>query len=205
MGLEAHCVGRQGQQASAGKALLETDYLLFRGDFRVKIPFAQMTSVKADGGQLVVRYADGSFSLELGPAASKWADKILHPPQRLDKLGVKPGLQIVILGVVDKAFHDEVASRTTEISTRTRKNADIVFLGAATKADLRKLAALRNAIKPDGAVWVIYPKGIKEITENDVLAASKEAGLVDVKIASFSSTHTALKSVIPLSQRQQPP
>ena len=33
------------------------------------------------------------------------------------------------------------------------------------------------------------------------MAASKKAGLVDVKVASFSPTHTALKLVIPVSRR----
>jgi hypothetical protein len=56
-------------------------------------------------------------------------------------------------------------------------------------------------LKPAGALWVVRPKGRREITESDVMAAGKAAGLVDVKVVSFSDTHTAEKFVIPVAQR----
>ncbi len=51
------------------------------------------------------------------------------------------------------------------------------------------------------ALWVVYPKGMKHITENDVLAAGRKCGLKDVKVVAFSVTHTALKFVIPVAKR----
>ena len=51
------------------------------------------------------------------------------------------------------------------------------------------------------ALWIVYPKGQKRITENDVLSAGRKVGLKDVKVVGFSATHTALKFVIPLSKR----
>jgi len=50
-------------------------------------------------------------------------------------------------------------------------------------------------------LWVVYPKGRKEITEGDVLGAGRKAGLKDVKVVGFSLTHTALKFVIPVERR----
>jgi len=47
----------------------------------------------------------------------------------------------------------------------------------------------------------VYEKGKKELTENDVIAAGRKAGLKDVKVVGFSSTHTALKFVLPLEKR----
>ena len=38
MGREARCEVHYGRQTSEGKALLETSEILFRGDFRLKIP-----------------------------------------------------------------------------------------------------------------------------------------------------------------------
>jgi len=55
--------------------------------------------------------------------------------------------------------------------------------------------------KGAAALWIVYPKGPKDITENDVLAAGRKAGLKDVKVAGFSPTHTALKFVIPAARR----
>lgn len=51
MGAEAHCTGHLNQQSSEGKALLETGYVLFRGDFRVKVPFQNIFRVTAAGGR----------------------------------------------------------------------------------------------------------------------------------------------------------
>jgi hypothetical protein len=51
------------------------------------------------------------------------------------------------------------------------------------------------------ALWIVYPKGQKSTTENDVIAAGRKTGLKDVKVVGFSSTHTALKFVIPLDKR----
>ena len=56
-------------------------------------------------------------------------------------------------------------------------------------------------LKPDGALWIVYPKGVPEIREMDVLLAGREAGLKDTKVASFSATHTALRFVIPIAKR----
>ena len=39
------------------------------------------------------------------------------------------------------------------------------------------------------------------IRESDVMAAAKAAGLVDIKNASFSETHSALKLVVPVAKR----
>jgi hypothetical protein len=56
-------------------------------------------------------------------------------------------------------------------------------------------------LKGAAALWIVYPKGQKDITENDVLAAGRKAGLKDVKVVGFSPTHTALKFVIPVARR----
>ena len=41
------------------------------------------------------------------------------------------------------------------------------------RADLRKLAAARSVIKPNGSIWVVYPKGVHEITQHEVMDAGK--------------------------------
>ena len=94
MGQEIECRIRYQEQAVAGKAYLETDHLLFRGTERLKVLFKDMTKVQAEGGILRLEFTGGPAELELGAAAEKWAQKILHPPSRLHKLGVKPGMAV---------------------------------------------------------------------------------------------------------------
>jgi hypothetical protein len=201
MGLEARCVAHKGKETTEGLAHLDTDHLLFRGGFRLKVLFADIKSVKAESGRLLLSCAEGQICFELGAAAGKWADKILHPPSRLDKLGVKQGSSVVILGIEDNSFSKELAERTDDVLNRLRKGASVVFLGASKKADLRKLGAIRSALEPGGMVWIVYPKGVKDITQQDVFDAARPAGLVDVKVCRFSDSHTALKFVIPAAER----
>lgn len=56
-------------------------------------------------------------------------------------------------------------------------------------------------LKRNGAIWVLWPKGQKRIKQSHVMAASKQAGLVDVKIVSFSERLSGLKLMIPVARR----
>jgi len=201
MGNEATCTVTWGERRSEGKAQLETAELIFRGEFRLAIPFERMKSVRADRGTLAIRFPDGTATFELGPLAEKWAAKIKNPKGRIDKLGVKPGARVAVLGVADAQFLVELAARTDDVSERPRSDLDLLFLGADRRATLERLAALQGHLKPDGAIWVIRPKGSAAIAEKDVLAAGRAAGLVDVKVVAFSASHTAEKLVIPVQRR----
>jgi hypothetical protein len=66
---------------------------------------------------------------------------------------------------------------------------------------LSRLTALREQIVPNGMIWVVWPKGRKDFREDDVRAHGPTAGLVDVKVMSFSDTLSGLKLVIPVKDR----
>ena len=197
MGQEVACTLTLRRRAIEGIALLESDHILFRGGERIKIALRQVTGVKASGGVLRLDCPDGPAELQLGPAAEKWAHKILHPPSRVDKLGVKPGQSISVSGRFDPDFLRELG----RARPRPVKESDLIFLAAEDRAALDKAKALVPYLKPSGALWVVYPKGVQAITQDDVFRVLRDAGLKDTKVASFSSTHTALKFVIPAAKR----
>ncbi len=202
MGAEAKCTLTFGKTRAEGKALLETDGLIFRGgDVRLSVPYKQMSKVEAKAGALRVTFPDGVAVFAIGDAAPKWASKILNPPSRLDKLGVKPSHEVLVLGVDDAEFAGELAHRGARVTTKASGQADVIFYAAASRAALDKLVPLQKHLKRAGAIWVIRPKGAQAITEADVMRAGKAAGLVDVKVARFSDTHTAEKFVIPVAKR----
>ncbi|HEV1993637.1 MAG TPA: hypothetical protein VGR03_04845 [Candidatus Acidoferrum sp.] len=202
MGNEAQCRVRFGKQQSEGKALLETNEILFRGEFRLKILFSTIKSAKAVDGELRLHTTQGLAIFHLGAAAKKWCEKILHPKSRLEKLGVKPGAKVALLGEFDPEFLQEINRLTKSISSsKVAANPEWVFFAADSKEDLSAVAKFSKSMKGAAALWIVYPKGQKRITENDVLAAGRKAGLKDVKVVGFSATHTALKFVIPLSRR----
>ena len=120
----------------------------------------------------------------------------------LDKLGVKAGARVVLLDIEDGRFEALLGQRTKEVHRRPLADADLIFFGAAQQRELGRLAELRRLIKDDGAIWVVRPKGIPGgLSEPGIIEAALANGLVDNKVVSFSDTHSALRLVIPVSQR----
>jgi len=202
MGAEQLCTVRSGGKTSKGKALLETSEIIFRGDFRLKIPFASLQSTVAQEGELRLKWNDGSAVFELGECAEKWADKILHPKSTAEKLGIKPGLTVSVCAVRDADFMRELrASASAFSNTKLLQESDLILMGASESADLSNINGVHPALAASGALWIVYPKGKQEIKEVEVIEAGRAAGLVDVKVVKFSETHTALKFVRPKAKR----
>ena len=76
MGQELECRLRYQRRTLPGKAYLETDYLTFRGDERLKIRLQDLKSVRADSGVLKLEFEGGPAELELGNAAERWAHQV---------------------------------------------------------------------------------------------------------------------------------
>jgi hypothetical protein len=204
MGAEAKCHAEFQGLRARGTARLEADTLQFRGgELRIALPFAAITKVAASGGTLSVTGPAGTATFELGSAAEKWVEKIKNPRSRLQKLGARPEWRVSAVGVEDRDFLRELERAVEYLSIgRVVKNSDAIFFGATRAAQLARLESLKGSLKPNGAVWVVRPKGRPEISESAVMHAGKAAGLVDVKVVSFSPTHTAEKFVIPLARRR---
>lgn len=202
MGDEARCAARWNGTTASGRALLETDALIFRGAFRLVIPYAQMRSVRAADGVLTIRFPGGTASFELGERAERWTQRILHPKSRLDKIGLRAIDRVAAIGVSDKDFLRELRAAGPRI-VRGRAGARLshVFLQADDRTALRRVPAAAKMLAPHGALWLITPRGVAAVTEADALAAGRAAGLTDVKVIRFSATHTAHKFVIPRARR----
>lgn len=198
MGQEKEATLRANGETYRGKALLETDEILFRGDTRLRIAFKSMTRVEAARGRLKITHAGGEADFELGAAAETWAEKIKNPKGRLDKLGIKAGSDVVLVGdfAFDEELRAELEARGCAVATRATSKRTLILFAAGAKGDLAKIPKLRDALAAGGALWIVYPKGKTEIREADVREAALGAKLVDVKVARFSETHTALKLML---------
>lgn len=196
MGQEAKCIAHYKGQSGRGTALLESDGIHYRGAFRLFIPAADLKSAKVDNGLLETSVSGEVARLELGSVASDWLHRILNPKSLLDKLGIKPSLEISVVGEFNSAFKTQLSSVTGRVTLgKVRPESDMVFFAAANKADLNALSKITAALKPRTALWIIYPKGVQTIRESDVSAAAKASGLVANKVVSFSPSHTGLRFV----------
>jgi hypothetical protein len=203
MGNELKGAVHAGKERHEGKILLETSELIFRGtDYRLKIAFGEMRDVKAENGKLVVETKDGVNVFEVGAHAEKWRDKILHPKSRAEKLGVKAGTRVRLLGEFEADFVKEVRAAKAQL-IQTANSADVAntFFALGSKSALAALGKYAKKMKGAEALWIVYPKGNRVLTEIEVIDAGRKAGLKDVKVVGFSSTHTALKFVIPVEKR----
>jgi hypothetical protein len=205
MGLEADCSVRVGRRSSTGKALLEGEVLLFRGDLALRIPFEEIREVTVAGGTLVVKTAEQEALFELGPhVAERWLRLIKEPKGLFEKLEVGPQSRVAAVDVTDSLFLTALRERTLSVAEgRVPEGVPVVFFGAETRDALRKLQLLRARMIDAGVIWIIRPKASKTISEADVFGAVRSAGLVDIKVVAFSKTHTAHKCVIPVEMRGQ--
>lgn len=121
----------------------------------------------------------------------------------LDKLGVRPGCRVALVGLVDADFERLLRARTDDVTLGVAAGEnDLVFLAADSSAELLRVGELRSAIHPGGAIWVVARKGrAATFRDVDVIRIAKANGLVDNKVVSFSPTHTALRLVIPVALR----
>lgn len=120
----------------------------------------------------------------------------------VDKLGVKRGDRVSLLGVKEEGFLAQLRSAGADLSVGRRRNqSDHVFLAVESTRDLAKIGRLEPSMARNGATWVVFPKGRRDLREADVIGAGLAAGLVDNKVVRFSDTHTALRFVIPLARR----
>jgi hypothetical protein len=125
------------------------------------------------------------------------------------KLGIKTGAKVMLLNAPDNY-----------LQLFTDLPADVYFVGGGdVKKDvihfftkqqdefLTVLPKLMKQIKPDGMIWVSWPKKaskvVTDITEDIIRNFALEIGLVDIKVCAVDETWSGLKLVIPVKDRMQ--
>ena len=193
MGKEAKGVwGQLADGESDGKLLWEPPKLIFRGAVRGIFQGHALRDLRVEGADLVL--TDGTrFTLEPGEA-DKWLYAIHNPPSRLDKLGVKAGQTVVVQGVDDAEFLEELAGRVEPVEAD--EGIDLLFLGVEDLADFDQLEDLIGGLATKGAIWIVAEKGRgAPLKDTEILAAARGQGLVDTKVCAFSKSHSALRFV----------
>jgi hypothetical protein len=129
------------------------------------------------------------------------------------KLGLKDGQIVAFVAVPPELAHLRAAvdfGQLIEAPTAADLAAsgpvfDLVWAFFTTEADLHEaLGFLRAAIKPDGAIWISWPKRASKVPTDvteDVIRAAALPTLVDVKVCAVDDVWSGLKLVIPVAQR----
>ena len=133
-------------------------------------------------------YSGTPLAKKLGFKAGSHAHLIGAPPELMDWLAPLPD------GVV---FDARISAAT-----------DIVHRFSTEERVLRaRLTVLRQALRPDAALWVLWPKKASkvatDITEDMIRAVALPMGLVDVKVCAVNEIWSGLKLVLRKDLRKE--
>jgi hypothetical protein len=92
------------------------------------------------------------------------------------------------------------------ISSTPRSHLDFAILFVKSETQLQqKFSHLSTKLKPNGMLWVAWPKKssgvVSDLTFNNVQAIGLAAGLVDTKICAIDDVWSGLKFVFRLKDR----
>jgi hypothetical protein len=202
MGAEAKTTLKIGRRSYEGTALLESDELRFRGDTRLRIALRDVSAVSVKDGTLRIQHANGIASFLLGERAELWAEKIRSPRTLGDKLGVRRGMQVAVIGVSDAEILADLTTKGAElVMGQVPPDAPMVLFRVTRPTELAELSAMKARIARNGAIWVVHPRGDASVADTVVFAAARDAGLTYTKVVRFSEHDTAEKLVIPRTAR----
>lgn len=123
------------------------------------------------------------------------------------KLGIAEGLRVFVWDG-PREYRDLVAPLPARVRFAKGLDSDVdlvhVFVTARERLD-RALRTLRQTLRPDGIVWVSWPKkasGVRtDVTEDTIRAVALPMGWVDVKVCAVDDTWSGLKLVVRKSER----
>lgn len=125
----------------------------------------------------------------------------------LEKLGIKPGFAVAIVDAPEgyAATLGDLPESATLVA-KPRAGLDFIHLFSKQRRALdSKFRALKGALKPNGMMWVSWPKGSSgvetDLSDNVVREIGLKNGLVDVKVCAVDETWSGLKFVYRLKDR----
>jgi hypothetical protein len=130
-----------------------------------------------------------------------------------EKLGYKAGQTAVFIALPDYLSALAEAVPFASVTRKPRWSAalpvrrfDLIHAFTTQKSELdTRLVALQNALKPDGTIWVSWPKKAAkmatDVTEDRVRDAALKLDLVDVKVAAVDDVWSGLKLVVRKDRR----
>lgn len=123
------------------------------------------------------------------------------------KLGIKEGFKMRLINPPEyyfELFTDMPGNISIVKDTKIKKNF-IHFFVKQLKNLHKNIASLKNEIKPNGIIWISWPKKASkvatDVTEDVVRNIALANGLVDIKVCAVDEIWSGLKLVIPVKDR----
>ncbi len=125
----------------------------------------------------------------------------------LKKLGIKPGMKLLLLNAPENYFELLESDLSGQVST-AKKIPDLIHLFAENNTrfitGMKKILPLCQK-NPGVIIWVSWYKKssgiISDLSEDVIRTFALQHDLVDIKVCAVSETWSGLKLVVPLSKR----
>ena len=194
MGLELkNCRATIKSVTATGALHVDSNELKFCSkDMVWSVRVGKGTKAKVSDGNLNVARGAKSASFAIGAKADQWAEKVLNPPTRATKLGLKSEYACFVKGDFDSAFESEIAANGLKL-VRSAKSCDIAFVLLTTKPDLKVFDKFIASTSVGTHVWAVWPKGVEAIRQGDIIAIARKNGIGPGKGISFDETHSAMR------------
>jgi hypothetical protein len=197
MGVEHSTTVWIGDETAHCKVFLESKELIIRGDLKRKCIIEKISQLKVNQGKLTFTHDGETVAIDLGSGAEKWLERIQNPRTRVQKLGVKPGMKIALLGEFEADVPAEIEQAAETVSLRKLDaNLDMVLLFVEETKALSQLKQIPKSLAKSGCIWVLFPKGRKDIRHEDVVDHAKKAGLSESKSMAFSEKFSGLRLTV---------
>ncbi len=194
MGLEKkNCSAIFKDGSSKGTLYLDSNHLTFRNkEVRWETKIGKGTSAKVESGNLTVRRGSKTATFMIGSAAEKWATKIVNPPSRATKLGLKPDQRFLLKGEFSKQFEKELSDHGLTCG-RGPKSCEIAFVILDSANELKLFQKLARDCTVGVHIWALWPKGIKNFGQSDVMGVARELGMGPGKKIAFDEKYSAMR------------
>ena len=123
------------------------------------------------------------------------------------KLGLKDGFVIRLINPPDY-YYNLFTEIPEDLKEDNHLEVEKDFIHFFTKDSLeleKELLTLKEEIKPNGMIWVSWPKKASkvptDVTEDTIRNLALSMGLVDVKVCAVDKVWSGLKLVIPVKDR----
>jgi len=124
----------------------------------------------------------------------------------IKKLGIKPGHRLWVQAPED--YWKWISPLPEGVTVLERAGASIDFVHlfvTGRKAFEKEVLRLKAKLKPDGMIWISWPKKASKVEtdldENIIRNFALNNGLVDVKVCAVNEVWSGLKLVIPVKDR----
>lgn len=194
MAMEAACRLQVGRQKYEGRVRMEGGYIDFSGATKFRFRLGEIRNPSRAEDAIQFDFHGNAVSIQVGEkAAPRWIDYILHPQTQAEKLGVREGDTVRIIGHEDPELLASIADKGASAVHSSTATCDVMVLGVERPTDLHAVRHLFDRIRPSGSLWVLLPKSVRTVTKANVVVAARESSLELSKALDYSESFSAFR------------